>query len=425
MVLQRTGSSHILQGGAGASASGLSSQLYFPCFRARSRSLKRHCLGSRCGYRLHTVTAASKEPSKGAGILNKGFLSMLRLPASLIPPFGPKGSPSPSLTSDDVDDMTSSLEELEIVSTPHDREELQRRREDYEEREKDKARWRFSLGKQADDSSRTSESTRVPFIELVGYKPVIAVAGGGIFFFWEIGALKYLSENFDLRKAAFSGASAGALASVLLVCGVDLDTAVRKAYQLSLKNDIWNRSGGLVGIWGSLIRDWLEELLPADAAQRCSGRVQIVVTEAPRLRLRSINQFGSKEDVINACMASVHVPFFLDGNPTYQVRGRHYLDGSLYDFLTGGNSQLLCCNGAAEVVDYFFDDQLQFSRLDFLKLTDYEEVKNLVRFGYAWAQRTDEAGGFEEKLGMLRKSLARKALELPGRQFQKTFYAEV
>ena len=40
-----------------------------------------------------------------------------------------------------------------------------------------------------------------------------------------------------------------------------------------MENDIWNRPGGLAGIWGSLVREWLDELLPEDAAERCNGRV--------------------------------------------------------------------------------------------------------------------------------------------------------
>ena len=30
---------------------------------------------------------------------------------------------------------------------------------------------------------------------------------------------------------------------------------------------------GLAGVWGGIIRQWLEELLPADAAERCNGCV--------------------------------------------------------------------------------------------------------------------------------------------------------
>jgi len=61
----------------------------------------------------------------------------------------------------------------------------------------------------------------------------------------------------------------------------------------------------------------------------------------------------------------------------------------------------------------FMDDQLQYSRLDFIKLSSYEEVKALVRSGYEYARRTDAAGGYEEKLGSLRKGVIRRVLEYP------------
>ena len=33
-----------------------------------------------------------------------------------------------------------------------------------------------------------------------------------------------------------------------------------------------------MGIWGRMIRQWLDELLPDDAADRCRGRVSVSVT---------------------------------------------------------------------------------------------------------------------------------------------------
>ena len=76
------------------------------------------------------------------------------------------------------------------------------------------------------------------------------------------------------------GASAGGLVVVLAACDVNLDRAVREAYRLSVENDIWSRPAGLAGIWGGLVRDWLDELVPPDADERCAGRVKLVVTEA-------------------------------------------------------------------------------------------------------------------------------------------------
>jgi hypothetical protein len=68
---------------------------------------------------------------------------------------------------------------------------------------------------------------------------------------------------------------------------------------------VYDRPAGLAGIWGSLIRDWLEELLPADAAERCAGRVRLVVTEVPSLRIRYLENFESKQDLIDANSESV------------------------------------------------------------------------------------------------------------------------
>jgi hypothetical protein len=50
----------------------------------------------------------------------------------------------------------------------------------------------------------------------------------------------------------------------------------------------------------------------------------------------------------------------------------------------------------------FMDDQLQFNRMDFIKLAAFEEVLALEAAGYAYAQRTDAAGGFRCKLDAVR-----------------------
>ena len=118
--------------------------------------------------------------------------------------------------------------------------------------------------------------------------------------------------------------------------------------------------------------------------------------------------------------SSIHIPFFLDGNATRQYRGQRYVDGSLFDFFSGKNSNLINCDGEAMVVDYFFDDTLEFNRLDFVKLSTYEEVKALARKGYEYAQRTDAAGGFE-KLEAVRKNLIILALQYPWKQISKVF----
>jgi hypothetical protein len=246
-------------------------------------------------------------------------------------------------------------------------------------------------------------------------RPILSIAGGGRYFFWYLGVMKYLLEYFDLSKVTLIGASAGGLLAVLSACNVNLDRAVREAYRLSIENDVFTRPAGLAGIWGEIIRAWLDELLPENAQELCAdGRVKLVVTEALTLRLKYIDDFSDRDDLIAALRCTIHIPWFLDGAATRQYRGKRYIDGSLFDFILGTNSDLINCGGEATVIDYFFDDTLEFDRLDFVRLSSYEDVKSLVRKGYAFAERNDAAGGFD-KLRAVRKGALRLAVEYPTR----------
>ena len=166
-------------------------------------------------------------------------------------------------------------------------------------------------------------------------RPILGVAGGGVFFFWEVGVLKYLSEKYRLQDMNLIGVSAGALASVLVACQVDFDRSVRRAYDICLERDIFNRPGGLQGVWGDILRQWLDDLLPEDAHERCQGRVKIIATRMPRLKLCYLEDFQTRDDLIDSLMASVHIPFFLDGNGSFTYKGEAYIDGSIFDFFFG------------------------------------------------------------------------------------------
>jgi len=69
----------------------------------------------------------------------------------------------------------------------------------------------------------------------------------------------------------------------------------------------------------------------------------------------------------------------------------------------------------------FTDDQLQYSRLDFLKLSDIESVLKLERAGYAFAERMDETGGLDYHLESVRKGPVRRLVEFPVRQVARVF----
>jgi len=227
----------------------------------------------------------------------------------------------------------------------------------------------------------------------------VAFSGGGIYFFWQLGVAKFLGEEYDTTRIAFSGTSCGALCATLTACGVDPYLTVQTAYRLSLDNDLWNRPLGLAGIWGRLILEWLQDLLPEDAGAVCRSRVQIVVTELPNLRQTAVHDFHDKEDLIAVNMASIHVPVFLDWRLTASCRGKRCVDGSLPNLVLkrrGEAAEDFPVDDECIYIDHSLDERLELESFGFLKLREYEEVLHMMDLGYSFAQRLESAGVFDD-----------------------------
>ena len=80
-------------------------------------------------------------------------------------------------------------------------------------------------------------------------KTQIVFPGGGIYFYWQIGAASYLrdSQQYDLSEVMFTGASAGALAATLTITNVDFNQTTELALQLAEDAGVWDRPLGLQG----------------------------------------------------------------------------------------------------------------------------------------------------------------------------------
>mmetsp|Transcript_38568 Transcript_38568/g.109070 ORF Transcript_38568/g.109070 Transcript_38568/m.109070 type:complete len:398 (+) Transcript_38568:42-1235(+) len=227
----------------------------------------------------------------------------------------------------------------------------------------------------------------------------IYFAGGGIYFFWQLGVAKYLGQRFDLSRTPMSGTSCGALCATLAACGVDPERALQTAYQLSLEADLWDRPLGLAGIWGRLILEWMEELLPEEAAEMCRDRVEIMVTELPSLQQTPVADFKNKDDLIAVNMASIHVPIFLDWRFTRECRGKQCVDGSLPDVVfrrasPTGSGSVDNEDTNQIVISHVMDDSLRLEEFGFLKLREYEEVVHMMDLGYRFAQDLEASGAF-------------------------------
>ena len=156
----------------------------------------------------------------------------------------------------------------------------------------------------------------------------IVFPGGGIFFYYQAGLVNFLRERYDLSACTFSGASAGALTATLTAADVDFFEATDLALKLAVDAGVWDRSGGLQGIWGLMIEEWLDALLPAsvDALQ---DRITLLVTPIPSFGKTKISRFENKKDLIKCNMASVHL---VSNNFSTAVFGKVNSKSSIFKF---------------------------------------------------------------------------------------------
>jgi hypothetical protein len=160
---------------------------------------------------------------------------------------------------------------------------------------------------------------------------VLEIEGGGIYFWWMIGVMAELCADPQLQsKYKLRGASAGALAAVLGTCQVPFHEALRCAYSLSVEKGVFDRKLGLFGVWRDLVSKWLDSILPVDAAQRCSGNVLVSMIKVPSFKKTTFSHFENRRELIDACLASTHVPFLMDGHFCTKFRGMATVNSAMY-----------------------------------------------------------------------------------------------
>lgn len=222
--------------------------------------------------------------------------------------------------------------------------------------------------------------------------------GGGIYFYHQAGVLSFLRERYDLSACTFAGASAGALTATLAAAGADFAEATRAALALAERAGVWDRSGGLQGVWGPLIAEWLDALLPADIGP-LQGRITLLVTPVPSFGKTKISRFENRADLIQCNMASIHLPWFLDGQWTADFRGRPHIDGSFLsqesDYSPdheGGDA----ARSNTIVLDWSQDPALSAKGgLDIVEALSPEGIYGLLEQGKRYGQVMEDRGTFD------------------------------
>ncbi|KAJ8754899.1 hypothetical protein K2173_015411 [Erythroxylum novogranatense] len=181
--------------------------------------------------------------------------------------------------------------------------------------------------------------------------PGFSFSAAGLLFPYHLGVAQCLIEMGYIKETTpLAGSSAGAIVCAVIASGASMQEALKATKVLA--DDC--RLKGTAFRLGAVLRDVLENFLPDDAHLRCNGRVRVAVTQIlwkPRGLL--VDQFDSKEDLINAVFTSSFIPGYLAPRPATVFRNRLCIDGGLTLFMppTSATQTVRVCAFPASYMD--------------------------------------------------------------------------
>ena len=142
----------------------------------------------------------------------------------------------------------------------------------------------------------------------------VVVSGGALRGYFMLGARHAIESRADLAVQRYSGTSAGAWTAMFMA--TDLSSADwLRTYTLTAavarKAATRGRAApALMEAYRENLWPWLQTVLPADAHERCSGRLFVTITTLDQRGLQklTVSQFDSNQDLFEACAASSCVP---------------------------------------------------------------------------------------------------------------------
>ncbi|XP_034720849.1 patatin-like phospholipase domain-containing protein 4 [Etheostoma cragini] len=156
----------------------------------------------------------------------------------------------------------------------------------------------------------------------------------GIYQLGAVGAFLRHGDRLLGSLGACAGASAGALvAAVMITAPNKLENCKEFTYRFA---DSVRRQpfGGATPGYDFLLtlREGIEEILPSEAHRLAAGRLHVSVTNSRSGHNQILSRFSSREELIQALLASSFVPFYAGLHPV-ELRGQKWMDGGFSDSL--------------------------------------------------------------------------------------------
>ncbi|CAL4084477.1 unnamed protein product, partial [Meganyctiphanes norvegica] len=212
----------------------------------------------------------------------------------------------------------------------------------------------------------------------------ISFSGCGFLGIYHVGVSACLRKHgIHLQIDRAAGASAGAMAAACYICNSDLGIMMSSL----LKSVLESRKRTLGPFSPAFdvdkeLRKGMEEVLPLDAHELCSGRLFISATRFSDKKNVLLSQFSSREELIDAIICSSFIPG-LSGIVPFSVKGVQYIDGGFSDNLPCLDANTISVSPFAGEGDICPKDNTPGVLLINLKNTSMEvSVENLNRMMY-------------------------------------------
>uniref|UniRef100_A0A1B6L7K1 triacylglycerol lipase n=1 Tax=Graphocephala atropunctata TaxID=36148 RepID=A0A1B6L7K1_9HEMI len=156
----------------------------------------------------------------------------------------------------------------------------------------------------------------------------LSFAGCGFLGIYHVGVavcFKKYAPHILLNR--ISGASAGGIAACFLLCDLPISAVTSDVLNLvclARKRTLGPFSPNFNV--QDVLAAGLRKNLPEDAHLKVSGKLHISLTSLPGFKNVIVSKFYSKEDLIQALLASAFVPFFSGSHPP-KFHGSYYMDG--------------------------------------------------------------------------------------------------
>jgi len=198
----------------------------------------------------------------------------------------------------------------------------------------------------------------------------VVISGGALRGYFMLGARHAIESRADLVVQRYSGTSAGAWTAMFMA--TDLSSANwLRTYTLTAavarKAATRGRAApALMEAYRENLWPWLQTVLPADAHEKCSGRLFVTITTLDQRGLQklTVSQFDSNQDLFEACAASSCVPMVTTKRFGARFRGKRSFDG----LFSGDNIPLFTDHARPQLV---FDlGKVQYSLSALVQATD-------------------------------------------------------